>query len=93
MCLDQYHTLNNTDLFVKASDGGLKLTYTDVNKLSIPCSLPAYRWQDSTHSKVPTPRSVSCKGLEASVCDIDINKILLGVLLLFRLGSIMNCQY
>ena len=31
MCLDQYYTLNNTDLFVKGSDGGLKLTYTDVN--------------------------------------------------------------
>ena len=60
MCLNQYYTLNNTDLFVNASDGGLKLTYTDVNNLS-------YRQQDSTHSKVPTPRSVSCKGLEASV--------------------------
>ena len=35
MCLNQYYTLNNTDLFVNASDGGLKLTYTDVNNLSI----------------------------------------------------------
>ena len=64
MCLNQYYTLNNTALFVNASDGGLKLTYTDVNNLSVQ---PAYRQQDSTHSKVPTPRSVSCKGLEASV--------------------------
>ena len=57
MCLDQYYTLNNTDLFVKASDGGLKLTYTDVNNLSIPSQL--------TGGKILC--TVSCKGLEASV--------------------------
>ena len=69
MCLDQYYTLSNTDLFVKASDGGLKLTYTDVNNLSsgLSQSSLAYRRQDSTHSKVPTQCIVSCTGLETSV--------------------------
>ena len=61
ICLEQYYTLSNIDLFVKASDGGLKVTYPDVND-----SVTGSNW-DSTHSKVHTPRSVSCKGLEASV--------------------------
>ena len=33
MCLNQYYTLNNTDLFVNASDGGLKLTYARINEM------------------------------------------------------------
>ena len=41
ICLEQCYTLSNTDLFVKASDGGLKLTYPDVNKYS---KLPAARF-------------------------------------------------
>ena len=32
ICLELYYTLSNTDLFVKALDGWLKLTCPDVNR-------------------------------------------------------------
>ena len=86
MCLNQYYTLNNTDLFVNASDGGLKLTYTDVNNLSILACLPAARFYARSVRSYTTQRKLQ-RTRSLCECDIDINKILLGVLLLFRLAA------